>query len=96
MRATLGSQLPRFSHEEESLVKGSLDFIGINHYGTLYAKDCSLSPCSHGADRRIRGFAEITGMKDGIPIGDQVPLCSPASLIGLLYCWWLLKCLTNE
>ncbi|XP_027340252.1 beta-glucosidase 18-like isoform X3 [Abrus precatorius] len=71
MQSILGSQLPRFSPKEKSLIKGSLDFIGINHYGTLYAKDCSLSACSLGADHPIRGYVETTGMRDGIPIGDQ-------------------------
>jgi len=75
MRSILGSQLPKFSPEEKNLIKGSLDFIGINNYGTLYAKDCSLSACPLGADRPIRGFVETTGIRDGIPIGDQVPLC---------------------
>ncbi|TKY49085.1 Beta-glucosidase 18 [Spatholobus suberectus] len=70
MRTILGSQLPVFSPKEKSLIKGSLDFIGINHYGTLYAKDCSLSACSLGADHPIRGFVEKTGTRDGIPIGD--------------------------
>ncbi|KAJ1401918.1 Glycosyl hydrolases family 1, N-terminal conserved site [Sesbania bispinosa] len=71
MRSILGSQLPMFSDEEKKLIKGSLDFIGINHYGSLYAKDCSLSACPLGADHPIRGFVETTGIRDGIPIGDQ-------------------------
>ncbi|XP_014492159.1 beta-glucosidase 18 [Vigna radiata var. radiata] len=71
MRSILGSQLPRFSPEEKNLIKGSLDFIGINNYGTLYAKDCSLSACPLGTDRPIRGFVETIGIKDGIPIGDE-------------------------
>ncbi|KAL2331450.1 hypothetical protein Fmac_019031 [Flemingia macrophylla] len=57
--------------QEKSLIKGSLDFIGIKHYGTLYAKDCSLSSCPLGADHPISGFVEKTGTRDGIPIGDQ-------------------------
>jgi len=38
-----------FSPEEKRLIKGGIDFIDINHYGSLYANDCSLSTCSHGA-----------------------------------------------
>ncbi|RDX66008.1 Beta-glucosidase 18, partial [Mucuna pruriens] len=71
MRSILGSQLPVFTPKEKSLIKGSLDFIGINHYGTLYAKDCSLSACSPEADHPISGFVETSGTRDGIPIGDQ-------------------------
>ncbi|KAL2331449.1 hypothetical protein Fmac_019030 [Flemingia macrophylla] len=70
MQSILGSQLPVFSLEEKSLIKGSLDFIGINHYGTLYVKDCSLSSCPLGADHPISGFVETTGTRDDIPIGD--------------------------
>lgn len=84
MRSILGNQLPSFSPKEKSLLKGTLDFIGINHYGALYVKDCSLSCCPLGADRPIRGFVEKSGMRDGIPIGDQVRICSPASLIVML------------
>ncbi|XP_058779880.1 beta-glucosidase 18-like [Vicia villosa] len=71
MRSILGNQLPRFSPKEKSLLRGSLDFIGINNYGALYAKDCFLSICSLNSSRPIRGFVETTGMRDGIPIGDQ-------------------------
>ncbi|KAI5411937.1 beta-glucosidase 18 isoform X1 [Lathyrus oleraceus] len=71
MRSILGNQLPRFSPKEKSLLRGSLDFIGINNYGALYAKDCFLSTCPLNSSRPIRGFAETTGMRDGIPIGGQ-------------------------
>jgi beta-glucosidase len=74
MRSILGNQLPRFSPKEKSLLRGSLDFIGINNYGALYAKDCYLSACPPEAGRPIRGFVETTPMRDGIPIGNQVTI----------------------
>lgn len=74
-----------FSLKEKSLLKGSIDFIGINHYGSLYVKDCSLSACSLEADHPITGFVEVTGIRDGVPIGDQVPLCPLAALFILLF-----------
>nr|DAD35015.1 TPA_asm: hypothetical protein HUJ06_005655 [Nelumbo nucifera] len=37
----VGRRLPTFSRAEAALVKGSLDFVGINHYTTYYAKDNS-------------------------------------------------------
>lgn len=37
MRTRVGSRLPKFSPSEAALVKGSLDFVGINHYTTFYA-----------------------------------------------------------
>lgn len=38
MRTRVGERLPRFSAAEAALVKGSLDFVGVNHYTTYYAK----------------------------------------------------------
>uniref|UniRef100_A0A7N0UDD7 Beta-glucosidase n=1 Tax=Kalanchoe fedtschenkoi TaxID=63787 RepID=A0A7N0UDD7_KALFE len=43
MRDKLGTRLPTFSSAEASLLKGSLDFVGINHYTTFYARDNSTS-----------------------------------------------------
>ncbi|GLJ32640.1 hypothetical protein SUGI_0656640 [Cryptomeria japonica] len=37
MRERVGNRLPKFSGAESNLVKGSLDFVGINHYTTYYA-----------------------------------------------------------
>ncbi|MQL85355.1 hypothetical protein Taro_017865 [Colocasia esculenta] len=37
MRTRVGDRLPKFTAPEASLVKGSLDFVGINHYTTYYA-----------------------------------------------------------
>lgn len=39
MKTWLGKRLPKFTEEESSHVKGSLDFVGINHYSSMYAVD---------------------------------------------------------
>ena len=39
MRERVGDRLPTFSAEQKALLKGSLDFVGINHYTTYYARD---------------------------------------------------------
>ncbi|KAJ4968503.1 hypothetical protein NE237_015204 [Protea cynaroides] len=39
MKTTVGSRLPSFSKRESELVKGSADFIGMNHYFSIYVKD---------------------------------------------------------
>nr|GMD51400.1 beta-glucosidase 18-like [Ipomoea batatas] len=77
MRFYHGSELPSFTSEESALIKDSVDFIGINHYGTLYAKDCLYSrcnctgsSCSKGWDRAIQGFLYTTGERDGVSIGE--------------------------
>lgn len=38
MRSRVGNRLPKFSQAQSLAVKGSFDFIGINHYTTWYAK----------------------------------------------------------
>ncbi|KAL0545671.1 hypothetical protein IC582_015562 [Cucumis melo] len=70
MREVFGSQLPSFSKTEKSIIKGSLDYICVNHYTTLYTKDCLHSPCSNGGDRPIKGFLDTTGYRDSVSIGD--------------------------
>jgi beta-glucosidase/6-phospho-beta-glucosidase/beta-galactosidase len=37
MRDRLGERLPRFTDAEQKELKGTLDFVGLNHYSTLYA-----------------------------------------------------------
>ncbi|XP_050289336.1 beta-glucosidase 11-like isoform X33 [Quercus robur] len=39
MKKIVGSRLPSFTYAESSQVKGSFDFIGVNHYITMYVND---------------------------------------------------------
>ncbi|OIV94197.1 hypothetical protein TanjilG_28136 [Lupinus angustifolius] len=43
MKSRVGSRLPKFSQAEAALLKGSLDFVGINHFTTYYVKDDSIN-----------------------------------------------------
>ncbi|KAJ7981703.1 Beta-glucosidase [Quillaja saponaria] len=74
MHQILGSRLPSFTPKEKSLIKGSIDFIAINHYSTSYVKDCFHSDCFPFEARRINGYIGTSEMKDGIPIGEPTGL----------------------
>ncbi len=37
MKERLGDKLPKFSLEEQKMIKGTSDFFGLNHYTTMYA-----------------------------------------------------------
>lgn len=69
MRQILGSRLPKFSGRDKRKLQSKLDFIGINHYTSLFAKDCrecgSVGP---------QGDALVltTGERNGVPIGKKV------------------------
>lgn len=39
MQSLVGDRLSQFSTEMSKLLVGSLDFVGINHYTSLYAKN---------------------------------------------------------
>ncbi|XP_074319408.1 beta-glucosidase 16-like isoform X2 [Silene latifolia] len=73
MRKYHGKELPKFTKEEVKLIKGSVDFIGINHYSTSYAIDCFhySSECTSLYNRPIQGFVKTTGIRDGVLIGEQ-------------------------
>ena len=71
MRAMLSSNLPKFTPAEKSLLQNKVDFIGINHYTTIYAKDCMSSSCDLNT---YEGNALVlaTGERDGVRIGKPV------------------------
>jgi beta-glucosidase/6-phospho-beta-glucosidase/beta-galactosidase len=72
MQRLVGSRLPQFTEEEQSLVQGSVDFFALNHYSTKYA--IAVSP-QHG-DGSV-GWVEDQGVdttnidRDGSLIGAQ-------------------------
>jgi beta-glucosidase len=42
MRERLGDRLPHFTDVEKTLLKGSTDFFGLNHYSTMYAANATI------------------------------------------------------
>ncbi|XP_039154751.1 beta-glucosidase 18 [Eucalyptus grandis] len=73
MRQIVGSRLPTFSAEERNRLDAKLDFIGINHYTTKYAKDCMFSPCTSPYSLG-EAFVYVTGEKDGVYIGERTAM----------------------
>ncbi|KAF7017507.1 hypothetical protein CFC21_030944 [Triticum aestivum] len=71
MHKILGPTLPEFTlKQKKKLHATKLDFIGLNHYSTWYAKDCIFSPCEMDpmdGDARVLSLVE----RDGVPIGKE-------------------------
>jgi beta-glucosidase/6-phospho-beta-glucosidase/beta-galactosidase len=58
MQEIVKDRLPLFSDEESRMVKGSIDYVGINHYTSFYMKDpgtWNLTPVSYQDDWHV-GF----------------------------------------
>ncbi|XP_019070593.1 beta-glucosidase 12-like isoform X2 [Solanum lycopersicum] len=73
MRANVGGRLPKFTPEQKKLVKGSIDFLGMNYYTTQYASPMLSVPrvnLSYTTD----GHIDMTTQKDGKPIGTPTAL----------------------
>ncbi|KAF8410702.1 hypothetical protein HHK36_003236 [Tetracentron sinense] len=75
MHKILGPILPVFSKNDQKKLQKGLDFIGINHYTSLYVKDCTFSTCEPGmGGSKTEGFGLRTGQKDGILIGESTAM----------------------
>ncbi|XP_077211412.1 beta glucosidase 40 [Tasmannia lanceolata] len=72
MRKRVGSRLPEFSKAEAALVKGSLDFVGVNHYTTYYARSNLTNIIDVLLNDTFADSGAITlPFKDGKAIGDK-------------------------
>jgi beta-glucosidase len=70
MRSRIGNRLPKFTTKETALVNGLLDFVGINHYNSFYAK----GEKSTIIDKLLNNTLADTG------------IISLRELIGLIFC----------
>ncbi|XP_044972907.1 beta-glucosidase 2-like [Hordeum vulgare subsp. vulgare] len=72
MKKNVGSRLPPFTEVQSELIKGSLDFIGINHYYSLYVNDHPLETGvrDHNADISVslRGSRMDPSSSQGLPV----------------------------
>ncbi|KAK9060100.1 hypothetical protein SSX86_020804 [Deinandra increscens subsp. villosa] len=72
MRTRVGDRLPKFSKLQSALLKGSIDFVGINHYTTWYAWHNSTSIIGVLLNDSVADSGSITlPWKDGKAIGDR-------------------------
>ncbi|XP_017974101.1 PREDICTED: beta-glucosidase 12 [Theobroma cacao] len=70
MRSAVGSRLPKFSEAQSKMLKGSLDFLGVNHCTTNYVENAPSSNkvnLSYADDRRIKLTTEKKGVSIGLP-----------------------------
>ncbi|CAM0952354.1 unnamed protein product [Alopecurus aequalis] len=66
MRKNVGSRLPSFTAEELKRVRGSFDFVGINHYNAVYVK-ADLSKL----DQDLRDYISDIAVKFDIPFSNS-------------------------
>ncbi|XP_065625528.1 vicianin hydrolase-like [Quercus suber] len=72
MKSLVGNRLPKFTEAESKLLKGSLDFLGLNYYTTNYAESAASNSVniSYVTDRCLT----LTTVKNGTPIGTPTAL----------------------
>lgn len=46
MKDRVGHRLPKFTEAEKKLLKGSTDYVGMNYYTSVFAKEISPDPKS--------------------------------------------------
>ncbi|KAL5227442.1 hypothetical protein ABZP36_015707 [Zizania latifolia] len=82
MKKIVGARLPSFTEAESEDVKGSVDFIGLNHYYSLYVNDRPLD------DKGVRDYAAdmsvyYRGSRTDPPVGKHAPAVVPDDPEGL-------------
>ncbi|KAJ4837604.1 hypothetical protein Tsubulata_050401 [Turnera subulata] len=68
MVKNVGSRLPQFTQEQAAMVKGSFDFIGLNHYTSNYIADAECNkkdPPTYFSDSCVNGSFARNGVNIG-------------------------------
>ncbi|XP_062145524.1 beta-glucosidase 11 isoform X1 [Alnus glutinosa] len=81
MKENVGSRLPAFTNHESKQVKGSVDFIGVVHYFSIFAKDNSNSLKMEYRDFNMDAAVQLIPMQDNLSL--EFPI-APWGLQGLL------------
>ncbi|CAL4907778.1 unnamed protein product [Urochloa decumbens] len=92
MKRIVGPRLPKFTKEQSDMIRGTADFIGINHYTSVYIGDRS-----NGADTGLRDYsgdaaATFRFTRNDPPTGQFIPINMPIDPQGLQY---MLEYLSN-
>nr|DAD33292.1 TPA_asm: hypothetical protein HUJ06_012143 [Nelumbo nucifera] len=73
MKKRVGTRLPSFTKRQSQLVKGSSDFIGLNHYFTFYIQDDSNKSTIRPPDFNLDMAVKFSVNKDSTPSGGFSP-----------------------
>ncbi|KAL6631085.1 hypothetical protein ACP70R_028425 [Stipagrostis hirtigluma subsp. patula] len=85
MKKRVGSRLPSFSKEQSEMIRGSTDFIGINHYTSVYVSDRSTNAETGLRDYNADIAATFRLSRNDPPTGQFVPINMPSDPQGLQY-----------
>ncbi|XP_038980495.1 beta-glucosidase 22-like [Phoenix dactylifera] len=91
MKKNAGSRLPSFNKDQSKQVKGSFDFVGLNHYFSAYVSDNSNGSRTDLRDYNADIFAKFTVSKNITPTDQLIPVPAPADPQGLQYMLEYLK-----
>ncbi|XP_039132666.1 beta-glucosidase 18-like [Dioscorea cayenensis subsp. rotundata] len=72
MKAFFSSRLPEFTDQEKKMLQLKIDFIGLNHYTTIYAQDCKFS--CEVATSDGNAMVITTTERNGQSIGEPTPM----------------------
>ena len=72
MKTIVRDRLPQFSPQEQEMLKGSYDFIGINYYTSRYTRGLPFSPNDVPVSYEKDKYVEmLTENENGIPVGPK-------------------------
>ncbi|XP_027101991.1 furcatin hydrolase-like [Coffea arabica] len=87
MRSIIGARLPKFSHQQKLLLKGSIDFLGVNYYTSSYVSNIHAANSvniSYSTDLSVNLTSERNGKLIGAPTGVSIFYDYPEGLTDLL------------